>query len=91
MELFQLTLFFMLSFFLVVAFQVSRNRLSTTRIKFGWKEYWLLCSHIPPCQSLQLIAYLEKPGFTFGPYIWVRIETNEEGEVISLVEELEEF
>lgn len=81
----------MLSFFVVIALQVGRNRRSTTWLRYEGVEYWLLSSRLPPCEKLHLIAYLENPGFTFGPYIWVSIETNKNGEVISLVEELEEF
>lgn len=86
----------MLIFFVVIAIQVHRNRRSTVAIvwkdkHFKKQEYWLLCNKLTPNSKLKLVAYFEKPGFNFGPYVWVTIETDDKGEVTSLVELPDEF
>ncbi len=91
MEIFQLTLFFMLAFVVVIAFLVQRNRGSTIHVSFETQEYWVLCSRLRPNMKERLIAYLDEPGFTFGPYIWVTLETDEEGQIANIVQELEDF
>ena len=91
MQIFELTFFFMLVFFVVIALQVERNRRSTLMISFKDKQYWLLCTRLPPNQKVHMMAYFDKPGFNFGPYVWVDIETDEKGDIVVLVEDLEAF